>query len=103
MALFPSDKGFPRRAEHAIRKVELPAQEGAISFTFSDLPLGPYALVVLHDENGDKDLDTNFFGSPTEQYGFSNNAERTFGPPSFEEARVDVGTNPSRVEVKLHK
>ena len=35
-------------------------------------------------------LDTNFFGIPKEQFGFSNNAKGRFGPPSFESASFEL-------------
>jgi uncharacterized protein (DUF2141 family) len=38
------------------------------------------------DVNGNQEFDTNFLGLPKEQYGFSNNAMGTFGPPKFEPA-----------------
>ena len=36
--------------------------------------------------NENEKLETNFIGIPEEEYGFSNNARGTFGPPSFESA-----------------
>ena len=53
---------------------------------FEDIPPGTYALVVLHDENMNGKLDTNWLGIPKEDYGFSNNAKASLGPPSFSAA-----------------
>lgn len=49
-----------------------------------NLKASKYAFKYFHDENKNEKLDTNLFGLPTEGYGFSNNAEGTFGPPPFE-------------------
>ena len=57
---------------------------------FSKLPAGSYAVAVYHDKNNNKILDKNYLGIPTEVYGFSNNARRTFSAPSFEEASFMV-------------
>ncbi len=38
---------------------------------FEDISPGTYALAVIHDENGNGKLDTNWVGIPTEGYGFS--------------------------------
>jgi uncharacterized protein (DUF2141 family) len=38
-------------------------------------------------------LDKNYLGIPTEAYGFSNNARRTFSAPSFEEAEINLNTD----------
>jgi uncharacterized protein (DUF2141 family) len=57
------------------------------SWTISDLPYGEYAIKVFHDEDEDGDMDTNFFGAPSEDYGFSNDARGSFGPASWEDAK----------------
>ena len=53
---------------------------------FEDIPPGTYALAVVHDENFNGKLDTNFLGIPTEGYGFSNDATAALGAPSFSAA-----------------
>ena len=55
---------------------------------FSGIPSGSYAVAVYHDKNNNNVLDKNYLGIPTEAYGFSNNARRTFSAPSFSEAAV---------------
>ncbi len=49
-----------------------------------ELEKGDYSISVFQDLNGNKELDSNLFGVPTEPYGFSNNARGSFGPPSFQ-------------------
>ena len=51
-----------------------------------EIPAGTYVIGYYIDANGNEKLDTNFIGIPKEEYGFSNNARGTFGPPSFESA-----------------
>ena len=51
-----------------------------------EIPAGTYAISLFVDSNENQEFDTNFLGLPTEQYGFSNNAMGTFGPPKFEPA-----------------
>ncbi len=53
---------------------------------FLDVPPGTYALAVIHDENMDGKLGTNFLGVPTEGYGFSSGATASMSAPSFEAA-----------------
>ncbi len=67
-----------------------PIKGGKSEWTFANLPFGTYAVKAYHDENGNGKLDTNSFGAPKEEYGFSNNARATFGPPSFEDARFAI-------------
>lgn len=64
-----------------IEKVEA----GSASYSF-DIPEGTYAIGIFVDVNDNNKMDKNFLGIPKEQYGFSNNAKGTFGPPSFDDA-----------------
>ena len=57
--------------------------------TFKDLKPGTYAVMIVHDENGNGKLDTNLVGMPTEGYGFSNNP-RVMRKPTWDEARFDL-------------
>jgi len=68
---------------------------------FEDIPFGEYAVKVFHDENDNGDLDTNFLGIPSEDYGFSNNASGTFGPPSWSKARFYFGTDNDSISITV--
>jgi uncharacterized protein (DUF2141 family) len=61
------------------------AREGKTEVSIDDMPDGEFAVVLYHDENGNNELDTNFFGVPKEPVGFSNAKMKTFGPPKFKE------------------
>jgi uncharacterized protein (DUF2141 family) len=52
--------------------------------TIKNLNPGKYIIRYFHDENGNKELDTNWIGMPKEGIGFSNNAKGKFGPPKHE-------------------
>lgn len=56
----------------------------------TDLPPGTYAIALIHDENGNGEMDTNALGLPTEAFGFSNRARARFGPPPFERAAFEL-------------
>lgn len=62
---------------------------GKVSYQFT-LPTGTYAIGIFVDANYNNELDRNFFGVPSEQYGFSNNAKGSFGPPSFKDASFTI-------------
>jgi uncharacterized protein (DUF2141 family) len=53
---------------------------------FEDIPPGTYALAVIHDENMNGKLDTNWLGIPKEGYGFSNAVKAMRGAPTRSEA-----------------
>src|SRR5262245_36276949 len=55
-----------------------------------NLPAGSYAVQVMHDENDNGKVDSNFMGIPTEGYGFSNNPQ-VMRKAYFSEAKFDPG------------
>jgi len=57
---------------------------------------------VVHDENMDGKLDTNWVGIPTEGYGFSNDAKATLGPPSFSAASFLYNGEDMKMTISLH-
>ena len=79
-----------------------PAAEGALTLTADNLPSGEYAIRVMHDVNGNDELDTNFVGMPTEPYAFSNNARGTFGPARWEDARFMLEGEVTQVIYLVH-
>lgn len=89
IAIFRPTDDFPvfgKQFKGIIKEVEGKSQ----NYTFDDLPEGEYALAIYQDENRNKILDKNLLGIPTEIYGFSNNARRTFSAPSFQEAKFKL-------------
>ena len=66
-----------------------------IKYTFEDISSGTYAISVFQDENDNNILDKNFFGKPTEAYGFSNNIRHTFSSATFDESKFKLIQNQS--------
>ncbi|CAH0447149.1 DUF2141 domain-containing protein [Ralstonia syzygii] len=62
----------------------------SVTFVYADLSAGRYALSVFQDANGDGKLDTNPACLPIEPYGFSRDVRGRVGPPSFDDAAIDV-------------
>ena len=70
-------------------------------FTFENIPFGEYAVKVIHDENIDNNLDTNWLGIPKEAFGFSNNARARFGPPDFKDAMFKINKSEITITINL--
>lgn len=87
--LFSGPAGFPMDSGNA-RVIWQPADAKGVSCRFSNLPEGRYAVSVGHDVNGNKKVDTNLFGIPTEQWGVSNNVRPSLRAPRFEEAEFKI-------------
>jgi uncharacterized protein (DUF2141 family) len=77
------------------------AEKGEITVVFEEVPAGKYGISVIHDENENGELDSNFIGVPTEGFGFGNDAMGTFGPPDFEKASVEIGTGKVSITVNM--
>ena len=77
----------------------VPASQTVV--TFDGLALGSYAVAIIHDENGNKKLDT-LMGIPREGFGFSRNPAIGFGPPKFDASRfaVDGAVKPQQVRMR---
>ena len=72
---------------------------GTATYNF-ELPNGTYAIGIFIDTNYNNEMDRNFFGVPKEQYGFSNDAKGSFGPPSFKDASFTVSGD-MQLEINL--
>lgn len=99
--LYPDDaKGFLKsRARLGRNRVK--AGPGAKVCIPAPAP-GFYALVVYHDEDGDRHLSKNFIGLPSEGFGVSNNPPPALGKPSFRAVRFQVGEGETPMRVRIH-
>ncbi|MBF0366890.1 MAG: DUF2141 domain-containing protein, partial [Oligoflexia bacterium] len=73
-----------------IKKQCLPIETSTAYFEWVGLPLGEYAVLIIHDENNNDRVDTNFFGIPKEGVGTSNNPVTRFRPPSFNQSKFEL-------------
>jgi uncharacterized protein (DUF2141 family) len=93
--------GFPSSDAHVAAKRRVPIDAAAaVSVAFEGLVPGDYAVVALHDEDDDAELDRRL-GLPAEGLGFSSGARIRFGPPSFEEARFELGERDAELALDL--
>lgn len=99
VALYDKASEFPQGVR--IAGAIVAAAKGAVTVVFSKVSPGRYALSAFHDINANGRLDANMLGIPTEPYGASRDAVGRFGPPKFEDAAFDVGTEPVHLTVNL--
>ena len=99
ICLTATPENFPTCVDdHNATRRSIPAGAGA--YRFDGLPHGDYAVAVIHDENGNKKLDT-VAGIPREGFGFSRNPPIRFGPPRFSAARFTINSDAEKQQVKL--
>ncbi|MEM6893266.1 MAG: DUF2141 domain-containing protein [Bacteroidota bacterium] len=72
-----------------IKVVEGKITEGKVILTFENVLPGSYAIMAMHDENENNQMDYQSNGMPKESYGMSGN-DMSFGPPTFTDAQFEV-------------
>ncbi len=72
-----------------------------VTAEFPSLPPGRYAIQVLHDRNGNGQLDSNVVGMPIEPYGFSNNPQ-VMRKATFDEAAIELTEAGTRITIELN-
>jgi uncharacterized protein (DUF2141 family) len=87
--VLPGEAGFKGETPAAASLMQ-PAKLGSMTFIAPDISAGDYAIRVMHDVNGNGELDANFIGMPTEPWGMSNNARGNFGPPQWQDVKFTL-------------
>lgn len=103
-SLFAGPAGFPKDSSNA-RQLWQAADAKGVTCRFSDVPEGTYAVSIGHDLNGNKRVDANFVGLPTEQWGVSNNPRPNMRAPRFDEAMFKVAADAKElvIDIKVAK
>lgn len=99
ISLFNSDETFLKQPY--LQTSGAVNEDGTHVARFGKVPPGEYAVVVVHDENGNGKLDKGFLGFGGESYAYSNDAHPLFGRPSFDEVKFAVNGD-TRVEISLN-
>lgn len=98
--LFNSEAGY--KGGKGFRGVNADVKAETVTFTYSNLPMGEYAIKLFHDVNGDGKMGTNLFGIPTEPYAFSNNAIGKMGPAKWADAKFSITNGDNTHAIKLN-
>ena len=74
--------------------------DGQAKLVFENVPAGTYAVVILHDKNGNGRMDFDASGMPQESFGTSG-SNFQYGPPSWEESKFSYDGQQKNVEIRL--
>ncbi len=72
-----------------VQSAKVKVIDGKAIATFENLTTGTYAIMVVHDENDNLQMDFESNGMPKESYGMSNNP-MLMGPPTFSDAKFEL-------------
>ncbi len=101
VSLYNSKKGFPGKHEHAYANQLKKITSTEDKVVFNNIPYGTYAVSIIHDENSNGKLDTNFFGIPKEGVGVSNNPKIGMGGPKYNDSVFTLNTNQMDVTITM--
>lgn len=88
VAVYRSDATW-LKADQAIQTQKLASAGGDVLASFA-LPEGSYAVAVFQDANSNGKLDMQWLPpGPAEPWVMSRNAQGKFGPPAFDDARIE--------------
>ena len=93
IAVSNSKESYETKGAKAFKSSIVDIKNRKAEVVFDNIPFGEYAIKLIHDENSNGKMDTNFLGIPKEDYAFSNNARGTFGPPDYAKAKFDLNQN----------
>ncbi len=101
MLIFDQPDGFPGTGEKALAFTRARVEGKSVEANFVNLKIGKrYAVVIYHDENDNRNFDSNFLGIPTEGYGTSNNVT-VLRSPTFEETSFILESDGQTLQIKL--
>ena len=102
MACMTADsRRFPRCRDDAESHRVTVAAAQTLVLRFRNVTPGTYAIALLHDENGNGRADRALSMIPREGFGFSRDAAVRMGPPSFEDAAIEVGNSAMRQTIRM--
>jgi uncharacterized protein (DUF2141 family) len=98
--LYAGPDGFPSAPAKAAAQARAPAAQANVTLELSGVTPGRYALIVIHDADGDGVMKKSFLGLPEEGYGLSNNPEPLL-VPRFRDGVFAVTDGANAIEVRL--
>ena len=98
--IYNNPKGFPTNTKQAYLTKVIKSQHTK-QVTISKLPYGTYAVMLIHDQNGNRKLDRNWLGLPGEPYALSGHPKFRFGPPVFDDVKFKFNTDGQIINVKF--
>lgn len=92
IAVYNNEDDF-LESDKIYKKVDVAVDSTVVSYTFTEIPIGSYAVSLYHDEDNDNEMDRKWYGPPKEGYGFSNNFTSNIRPARFDDASFDLTEN----------
>jgi len=101
IGLYNSAAAFADEAKPNHAQVVSVGKNATQIIKFEGLPEGKYLVAAYQDVNGNKKIDKNILGIPTEAYAFSNNVFPKWKSPTFDEAAIKLEKPVEAIKLKF--
>lgn len=101
IGLFNSEESWEDKKEK-FHGAKIKIKNNRAEWVIKNIPYGEYAIKFFHDENMDDKINTNFFGIPSEIYGFYLCGISKYIPPSFNKAKFIFKSKTITIEIKTN-
>ena len=98
--VFAQKDGFPSDSSKSVNWQVKSIDADKVVFT-CELPPGRYGASILHDENANNKMDTNFLGIPKEGYGVTNNPKPKRRSATFAESLFTLPPEGATMTISL--
>ena len=99
LAVYDSPEAFA--AERALTGLAQPLSSSSTRLQVEVPGPGTYVFAAFHDLNGNGKLDRNFFGIPSEPYGFTQTPPSKWRAPSFTEIATTINGSSNGATIAL--
>ena len=100
VTLYDLEDDFLKEDSETAQTIRVTIEGEKATCEFTGLKPGKYAIALMHDEDEDGKMKTNFIGIPKEGIGVSNNARPRFGPPKWKDAVFTVADKNVEIEIE---
>lgn len=84
------------------RNIAVPADAENVSVTFDNLEAGDFAIMLFHDIDSNKTLNTNLIGMPREPWGASLQGKSIFRAPGWEDTMFSHSDEGTQLAIELN-
>jgi uncharacterized protein (DUF2141 family) len=101
IAVYQSESTYADPTKACMKQTVEVKNQSQIQVSINQLAAGTYSIAVFLDENGNKKLDTNWMGIPTEGYGYSQGARPKYRAATWAETKFSfTAAHTEQIEVK---
>lgn len=102
IGIYDSKESFLIKEKALLKGYEV-KNKGTVQVPVDHVKFGPCAVAIMHDVNGNGEMDRNWLGIPTEPYAFSKEPRSKWRLPRFREVVFDFEPQHNHLSVTLDR